>query len=420
MLPLLALPAVKSSDPVSTRAASDDSCNDIHSCRLLFDIVWGCLATVFACVWVAVHPNVPAPTPPALPKGASLWRRLKWRLVDTHGALRARLKLLLVGLLAPEFIAGFAARQLAIAWKFSNKYDLSLTHGFFICMGGFVDSHGHPIVTSVQLEQPGVLLAIRNTPESSIEDKSKGDAFAKGVAFVQGLWFIVHCIARGRQHLPLTLLEFTTLAYAAVSLFMWLLWWGKPLDVRDTITVPVATSELAPEGENPSQGKRGWNLKLRTLLGATYDKDAYNPLADSAVPTFWHVAKEELMEDDDRRYYVAAAFCQMMLFVLFGLLHCLAWHAAFASPAEKWLWRISAIGITAGITFWQCVERIESAYTGRDPLPPESYGKATILFTLMLYITPRLILLILPFTALRALPAGIFVDVDWSMYIPHW
>jgi hypothetical protein len=38
----------------------------------------------------------------------------------------------------------------------------------------------------------------------------------------------------------------------------------------------------------------------------------------------------------------------------------------------------------------------------------------------ILYIVARLFLLILPFTALRALPAGAFVDVDWSTYIPHF
>ncbi|KAJ7700354.1 hypothetical protein B0H17DRAFT_925620 [Mycena rosella] len=40
--------------------APADSCNDIN-CRRLFNIVWGCLAIVFACTQVSVHTNVPPP-----------------------------------------------------------------------------------------------------------------------------------------------------------------------------------------------------------------------------------------------------------------------------------------------------------------------------------------------------------------------
>ncbi|KAJ7059180.1 hypothetical protein C8F01DRAFT_1370770 [Mycena amicta] len=216
----------------TTRAASEDACKDIDSCRRLFDIVWGCLATVFACVWVSVHPNVPPPKPARPPKGVPIWQRVKWRLIDSHGALRSRLKLMLVGLLAPELIAGFAGRQLGIAWQISKKYKVSLTHGFFICMGGFVDGAGHPIVTCAQIDpekdeteereadesndlpsatnesadllphsptkpsETKTLQAIRRTTEDAIEDKSKGDAFSKGIAFFQGLWFVLSELRR--------------------------------------------------------------------------------------------------------------------------------------------------------------------------------------------------------------------------------
>lgn len=58
--------------------ASADSCADINNCRKLFDIIWGCLATIFACSWVSVHPNVPPPDQSQL---ALLWGRLKMMLI---------------------------------------------------------------------------------------------------------------------------------------------------------------------------------------------------------------------------------------------------------------------------------------------------------------------------------------------------
>ncbi|KAJ7704522.1 hypothetical protein B0H17DRAFT_921180, partial [Mycena rosella] len=203
--------------------APSDSCNDINNCRRLFDIVWGCLTTIFACTWVSVHPNVPPPNQTAL---SLLWRRLK---------------MMLVAVVAPELMVCFAARQFVTARWFSKKFGFSITHGFFFSMGGFVSRIGHPIATKQQIEDPLLgpeyLSAITKINIEDIMDKSKGDALSKGVALLQGLWFTVQCVARLAQHLPITELEVTTLAFAVVNVFTWLLWWGKPLDVQQPIPV---------------------------------------------------------------------------------------------------------------------------------------------------------------------------------------
>ncbi|KAJ7059214.1 hypothetical protein C8F01DRAFT_1026520 [Mycena amicta] len=402
--------------PLEDRDAPD-TCKDIDNCRRLFDIVWGCLATIFfACVWVSIHPNIPPPPSPALPKSASLWRQVKWKLIDSQGPLGLRLKLMLVGLLAPELIAGFAARQLMVAWKMSKKYELSLTHGFFFCMGGFVDRAGHPIVTS-EAKQSGTktLRAIRKTTEAAIKDKSKGDAFSKGIAFFQGLWFVMQCIARTAQHLPLTELEVATLAFAVVNIFTWLLWWGKPLDVRDPLVI-----EVSPQYNGPLQRLHrrplAWWIRLASLLGLTYGIDDYNPSANHSVPTFWFLSEE----DNDALDVVKGTWFftligEFLVAAIFGAIHCIAWHAVFPSIAELWLWRASAV-LIAGITLsLGAIIWLDESY---DFVPAETYV-ALFSFSILAYIPARLILLVLPFTALRALPLGTFVDVDWSVYIPH-
>jgi hypothetical protein len=81
--------------------ALSDACDDING-RKLFDIVWGCLATIFACTWVSVHPNVPPPR--------QSWLALLWR----------RLEMMLIAVLAPELIVAFAARQFLAARRFSK------------------------------------------------------------------------------------------------------------------------------------------------------------------------------------------------------------------------------------------------------------------------------------------------------------
>ncbi|KAJ7865613.1 hypothetical protein B0H14DRAFT_2347869 [Mycena olivaceomarginata] len=181
--------------PLDTRSSAD-SCDDINNCRKLFDIVWGCLATIFACTWVSVHPNVP---PPDQSRLALFWQRLK---------------MMLIGIIAPEIMVGLAARQfwgarllkfMAMTRISSAEYNFSKTHGFFLCMGGFVSAAGYPVTTKKQLEDsdlgPEFLKAIRSVDAEDIKDKSKGDALSKGVALAQGLWFTTQCLARMHQHL---------------------------------------------------------------------------------------------------------------------------------------------------------------------------------------------------------------------------
>jgi hypothetical protein len=64
-----------------------------HHTRSLWNIVWSSLVTLFACIWVSVHPNIPAPT-------------------DGRVALvKQRATLLLAAVIAPELIIMFAMRQ---------------------------------------------------------------------------------------------------------------------------------------------------------------------------------------------------------------------------------------------------------------------------------------------------------------------
>ena len=96
-----------------------------------------------------------------------------------------------------------------------------------------------------------------------IEDRSKADGFSKTISLGQTLWFVAQCIARGAQHLDLTLVELLTLSLAVVNGLMYFLWWNKPLDVRCPVRVnlldkPVELGEhnepKLPKKEKPEPG----------------------------------------------------------------------------------------------------------------------------------------------------------------------
>lgn len=62
--------------------------------RSLWDILWSCLATTFACTWVSVHPNIPF-----IRESKASTRR--WRVY-----------LMIISLIAPEIMILWACKQL--------------------------------------------------------------------------------------------------------------------------------------------------------------------------------------------------------------------------------------------------------------------------------------------------------------------
>lgn len=144
-------------------------------------------------------------------------------------------------------------------------------------MGGFVSRLGNPIATRKQLDDsivgPQYIAAIQAVAEDDIMDRSKGDALSKGVALVQVLWFTAQCLVRFfqptdnlRRTLPpkVTELEVATLAFAVVNTFVWVLWWGKPLDVQRAILIGgTAEAMQAKEDETHFPCLNKLNLRAR-------------------------------------------------------------------------------------------------------------------------------------------------------------
>jgi hypothetical protein len=60
--------------------------------------------------------------------------------------------------------------------------------------------------------------------DQEIKDKSKADKFTKLLICVQASWFMVQCVARMVQRIPISLLELNTLAHATCALIIYCLW----------------------------------------------------------------------------------------------------------------------------------------------------------------------------------------------------
>jgi hypothetical protein len=88
-------------------------CIDIRYCRTVWNIIWSCFVTIFGCTWVAVHPNIPNAED-------------KWFMT----ALR-RLQLMVMALIAPEFVILWAMRQWLAARTLAKEHKSA-----FVCNCG--------------------------------------------------------------------------------------------------------------------------------------------------------------------------------------------------------------------------------------------------------------------------------------------
>jgi len=91
--------------PLNNLRAPGQSCDDPNECRSLGDIIRSCILTILLCIWVSVHPNTPSPD--------ERWPRLAWR----------RVGLMLLALIAPEAVIGWALRQRLAAAELAEEHE---------------------------------------------------------------------------------------------------------------------------------------------------------------------------------------------------------------------------------------------------------------------------------------------------------
>ncbi|PPQ68549.1 hypothetical protein CVT26_003358 [Gymnopilus dilepis] len=489
--------------------------------RSIYNIIWSCLATIFACTWIAVHPNLPAP-----------------KEGEVQVFLR-RLAIMGYLLLAPEMVIMWASRQYLAALEISRRHQdkgWTKVHAFLFTMGGFMLFEGSvPLRTLeynefLQLLEQG-RLDWPTVTEEDINDKSKGDYLSKGVVLLQTSWFIAQCIARGKFGLALTELEIVTLAFAAITMLLYSLWWYKPLDIKIPFpvrlkepaahegglkalhishslpemhavrrselapkekTIPLTTSVPHPPPSMPVAARGGTILtdprplqdppspqfqtledvpshipipltaspepksesidhqisppssltrfhaylvhqqqKHGVIIGTAFvlfispfipffssfdDMTSCSTLKGKQfrVPTFY----AQKVEDDEWSYLLG-----LVVALVFGGIHCIAWNFHFASFPEMWMWRVAAIlvcGVPIVIVFFSAlIDGGDDGYSSRWREFLDNVDSGILMILTCLYMLARLALLILPLIGLRSLPPSAFVDINWTTFIPH-
>ena len=249
--------------------------------------------------------------------------------------------------------------------------------------------------------------------EDEIKDKGKSDWLTKSLVLLQTSWFVMQCIARAVEHLPVTHLEIVTLAYAAMNLVIYIFWWNKPLNVNRPVRVfrksdPI-TSDHGSESESESApvAERSTSEKITIFILGGQD-EFVNLSLEAKIPRFWacSTAKDVAIAD----------IIVLGVGVCFGAIHCIAWSFSFPTYAELSIWRISCVAITsvpvyAPLIFFLSQKLSRMGYGALYFWGPLAGG--------ILYILARAATLVLAFSSLRDLPPGVYETVHWTTFIPH-
>ena len=387
--------------------------------RGTIDIVRSCVATLFICVWVMLHLNVPAADDS---RWTLLIRRIRW---------------LILALLAPELVLLFASGQWASAKRsVVEMHDIghqnwSLVHAFYADSGGFVlrapESPEFPVTAKhiYYLLKKGHL-RLPSLTKKEISDKSKADPFAKTIAVLQSSWLVVQVIARGISGLPITLLELTTVALVACTGFTFLFWFSKPLNV-DTPTIVDIDIDIA------SILIEAGDAAKPPFLDTPLDFVEPQLYTSSQMPLhrFWGVQPRPLPripnDRDSRLHSLPVVLTVAFPTAIFTCLHLAAWNFYFPSRAEQLMWRWTCIssGVILGAgCFIEAASIVADNYTTSALTNLNGYKlrwptNLLVFVPGALYFAARIVVIVEVIISLRALPSGCFENVQWTDIILH-
>jgi len=202
-----------------------------------------------------------------------------------------------------------------------------------------------------------------------------------------------------------------------------------------SIQVDTSTRDPAPTRMQRFRAfRRGACEKHGTLFGLGYVFIGF-PL-ERFFSTLWHMRSCSVLGDksrrvptfyspdnDDHDHDIKVLALVMCVAIVFGATHCIPWSFHFATSQERWVWRISAILISGvPISFLTLVFLHTTFFDENNATGMQLYSALIILIAsgmMFLYIIARIVLLLLPFVALRALPPGAYVQLNWVSFLPH-
>ena len=238
--------------------------------RSSWDLLWGCVSTILACTWTALHANVPR------------------RHTSNFRISCRKVSLWFLTIMGPELTAWIAAQELwqarstalccnkkqaakneethePEAWLQQRSVPLSQAlHGESqpspaplrwtlaqcfcrVIRGVVIQTEDEWIYTihpkDIDAFIDADLISCTDFRKRDVDDRAKADSFAKAFTVLQSTWTVINILARAVYSLPISLLELATVSYVACGIIIYAFWWHKP----KTWPPPSPSLYLTPE-----------------------------------------------------------------------------------------------------------------------------------------------------------------------------
>ncbi|EKV16271.1 NAD-specific glutamate dehydrogenase [Penicillium digitatum] len=393
------------------------------------NLITTCLATIFLCTWVVIHPRV--------------YKRESY--VNLH-----KVGLFMKTVFAPEVIAVEGLKEWAQCRRIqrecadSTEGQFKLVHAFYIGMLAlrYQTLNGNRVIWPNQytwlLRKNIVRWEDHPTWGLSLEDicdKSKSDNAAKLLALIQVIWFSAQCMFRISCHLPLSQLESMTLGYIPLFIVTYFFWWNKPKDIRSPSLVMLPEMSLEQfnvfdsmavsnkfDNEGTKKQTSYWNMwyltprvfekveedrpvqeaRTRARNGLTQTPIAQPPpeatvnesrIRDLEDP--YESRKDIVVAHWDPDLYRSKIWPLACLFgISFGALHLVSWNTMFPSIVELWLWRASAFVSIVSMLIFMHFEKVVLRWDGFLTI----FSLSSPIF----YLLSRIVMMTEAFAVLRA------------------
>ena len=394
--------------------------------RGTMDIIWACGLTTFLCVWSVLTLNVPAPD-------TTFWAftrtKMKWAVITLFG---------------PEVLSGMAGAQWSNARRAKKQFrdggiKWTMRQSFFADMGGvrvrlrddeFPVTSKH-IYALLSLE----LVKLDTINPAAIGDRSKTDGVAKLFTILQICWFLLQSVSRLKQHIALTSMELSTIAFIVCTMGTNIMWWHKPKDVFIPIVLEIdCTLEdlLAMTGSRLTEAKmeaNNWQwspLEKFDDLRPNFLVDAGQYLPRKSSFDLSQSAQKKRFRNDRlppmERDWLLNSFLSVLSHA-FGAIYVAGWNLSFPTRAEQIAWRICSTTMfslvmaywVVDVGVWLHQKRRKSR--GNHKLTPVWMALSAVIG--IFYVTVRMYILIEPFVCLRSLPAAAYKTVEWPSFIAH-
>ncbi|OCH84098.1 hypothetical protein OBBRIDRAFT_808493 [Obba rivulosa] len=219
---------------------------------------------------------------------------------------------------------------------------------------------------------------------------------------MQCWWFAVQCLARVFEHLPLSALEYGTVAYIFTIGYVYLITWDKPKDVCTPIAIRLR-----------SYTKKHQGTKVIAAELEAREPDPVEKLAELCDGGYY--TSDVGLHWDTMSWHVAGSFF-VLYCAIFRVWHCFALDIYFPTDTERWLWRATAIVSATPAIFLLLAVRLARSdfrYAKQTPRALWSRGTATLNYLFGNIFAANLgcacgFLLLEMFIGFRRVPPGIF------------